>query len=273
MLYIPYRSLLDFLKNLSYYNHLTNQNISFDINGNPRTAQYTVVKLSIGAKTYNNTTIGHWTCGKNDTETKCMGPSSFKLNSTVNPSAFGSNCGSTCKQGWYKSVKDDHPDCCWTCKRCTGNKYTNTSSQYSCLQCSDDQWPNSNHTKCTDMKSEYLGFKHAPGILILAWNCFGVAMILFVIGVFVKYSESHIVKASSRHLSLLLLLGILMDFVLITSLLWEPKVIQCTAVFVLTHVSNCLVTATLFMKTNRIHRIFRKSAMTGERKPGAQTTV
>jgi hypothetical protein len=258
-----YRSLLDFLKNLSYFNNLTNQTISFDNNGNPRIAHYTVVKLEIlGNGSYNNTTIGHWTCLQNGST--CKGR---LLDSTaaVNASAFGSNCGSTCEQGSYKSVNDKYPDCCWTCQKCTGDKYTNTSGQYSCLKCPQDQWPNSNHTSCTDIEQENLDFGEPSGILILAWNCLGVVMILFVAAVFVKYSSSHIVKASSRHLSLLLLLGILVDFVLIISLLWEPNAVQCTAIFALTHISNCLVTATLFMKTNRIHRIFRKSAMTGER--------
>ncbi len=211
-----------------------------------------------------NTTIAHWTCNNTNNKT-CKGSLLDSITTVVNASAFGSNCGPTCTKGWYKSVQEEYPDCCWTCKKCTGNKFSNKTGQYSCFECSDNQWPDSNHTSCTEIEHDYLDTLSAPGILILAWNCMGVAVILFVGGVFIKYSASHIVKASSRHLSLLLLLGISVDFSMLMVLLREPNVAQCTAIFVLTHAANCLVTGTLFMKTNRIHRIFRKSAMTGEK--------
>ena len=258
-----YRSLLDFIKKLNFFNNLTNQTISFDSNGNPRVTRFTVVKLEVGNGTYNDTIIGNWTCREKNETASCEGRLSNSILEVVNPTSFNSSCGPTCTPGWYKSVKEDHPDCCWTCKRCTGNKFTNTSGQFSCDQCDDSKWPDSNHTSCAEIEHEYLDIRSAPGVLILAWNGLGVAVVLFVGGVFLKYSSSHIVKASSRQLSLLLLVGISVDFAILIALLREPNVSQCTAIFVFGHAANCLVAGTLLLKTNRIHRIFRKSAMTG----------
>ena len=250
------------MKNLSVINNLTNHTISFDTNGNPRSAHYTIVKLDIGKETdkYNETIIGNWTCEQNKPCERRLSPSIIEL---VNASSFKSNCGPTCTEGSYKSVKEEYPDCCWTCDKCTGNKITNATGKRSCDECPSDRWPNLNDTSCREIEHDYLDIRSPSGLLILVWNCFGMAIIVLVGGIFLKYGTSHIVKASSRQLSLLLLLGISMDYTFIMTQLWEPNAAKCTAVFVMSHVSDCLVTGTLFMKTNRIHRIFRKSAMTG----------
>ncbi|XP_028410654.1 metabotropic glutamate receptor 3-like [Dendronephthya gigantea] len=257
---LSHSSLLDSLKNLSFFSDFTNHTISFDGNGNPLSTHYTVEQIEVGNCNHKNKTIGRWTCLRNVT---CNGELSPNIIDIVNPASFGSSCGPKCNNGWYKSAQDEYPDCCWTCKKCTGNKYMKASDQFSCSECPVDRWPNENRTSCAEMEHDYLDILSASGVLILAWNCLGLALVLLIGGIFLKYSTSHIVKASSRQLSLLLLLGISLDFTLLIALLREPDATQCTAIFVLSHGASCLITGTLFLKTNRIHRIFRKSAMTG----------
>ena len=254
-------SILDSLRNLSFFSDLTNHTVSFDSNGNPLSTHYAVEKMEVGNGSHNNTTIGRWTCLRDAT---CTGQLSQTITEVVDAASFKSSCGPKCNSGWYKSAQDEFPDCCWTCKKCTGNKYMETSDQFSCSECPDDRWPDENRTSCAEIERDYLDILSASGALILVWICLGLAIVLLVGGVFVKYSTSHIVKASSRQLSLLLLVGISMDFALLAALLREPDAIQCTAIFVLSHGASCLISGTLFLKTNRIHRIFRKSAMTGE---------
>ena len=247
---------------MSVINSLTNDAISFDENGNPKLARFTVVKLEIGEGRNSQTIIGNWSCEKNEPCDKRLSPNITEL---VNASSFESNCGPACAPGSYKSVKEEYPDCCWTCEKCAGNTFANTSGQRSCEECPSDRWPDLNHTFCREIEHDYLGIRSASGLLILVWNCFGMLVIALVGGIFLKYGTSHIVKASSRQLSLLLLLGISIDFALIMSLLWEPNIVKCTVIFTLSRAADCLVTSTLFMKTNRIHRIFRKSAMSGKK--------
>ena len=250
-----------FLKNLNFLNHHTNNTISFDANGNPRSTHYTVLKLEVGNKTYKSTVIGNWSCRTNNTT--CERNLSRSSIEALNPGWFNSSCGPNCRPGSIRALQEEFPDCCWECQECTGNQYSNSSNQLKCLECPDDRWPDSKHTSCVEIEHDYLDTLKAPGILILIWNCLGMAVILVTAGVFLKYGSSHIVRASSRQLSFLLLLGISVDFALLMALLREPNASQCAAVFVLTHAANCLVSGTLFLKTNRIHRIFRKSAMKG----------
>lgn len=256
------RSLLPYLKNLSYFNNLTGQAVSFDDDGNPRSSHYTAAIMEVGNGEHKEVEIGNWSCSQHPIN--CTGGLlQDTVRSFINATAFRSNCGPTCDRGHYKSVHEEHPDCCWTCRKCAGNKYANTSGQLSCSQCPDDQWPDANHTSCAEIEHDHLNVLSVSGVLILAWNVAAFVLILFVTGVFLKYNSSHIVKASSRQLSMLLLLGISITLGMVMTLLQEPSAGQCFSTFVIGHAANCLVTGTLFLKTNRIHRIFRKSAMKG----------
>lgn len=247
---------------MNFTNPLTNNTVSFDSNGNPNAVHYTAVKIEVGENWYKLAPVGHWACQRN--KTACEGRLVANNTGLIDSNFFKSNCGLPCAKGEYKSVKEKFPDCCWECLRCSGNTYTNSSSQMSCSECQDDHWPNSNHTSCAKILPEFLHMNTASGILIVVWDSLGISLCVLVGVVFVRYSSSHIVRASSSQLSLLLLLGITMDFSLLISLLTEPTRKQCTTIFFLSHVTSCLLTGTLFLKTNRIHRIFRKSAMKGK---------
>ncbi|XP_046848090.1 LOW QUALITY PROTEIN: extracellular calcium-sensing receptor-like [Xenia sp. Carnegie-2017] len=253
-------SLLRNLKNLNETNHLTNQIISFDENRNPPEFRFPF-SSSITPSLYNEAKQTMTSLATGSVLGLRVRDLSGNVSSFINYHAFDSTCGINCHKGSYKLVKEDYPDCCWTCKKCTGNMYTNSSDQLSCLKCAEDRWPNDNHSSCDPIKHEYLSVFFTPGVLLLVWNILGIIGIVIISGVFVKHSSSHIVKASSRTLSLLLLLGIFMEFVIVLTSLREPQKAWCTTMFVLTHATRCLVAGTLLMKTNRIHRIFRKTAM------------
>lgn len=247
---------------MNFTNPLTNNTVSFDSNGNPNTVYYTAVKLEAGNNSYKSTLVGRWVC-QNNTRT-CSGHLIPNTSETINSTLYRSNCGTPCAQGQHKSVEDEFPECCWECVRCAVNKYSNSTGQLSCSECPSDRWPNSNHTACAKINPEFLSMSSASGISIFVWDALGVVLTILVVIVFVKYSSSHIIRASSRQLSLLLLLGISMDFSVLIFLLKEPTPIRCSVIFVLSHITSGLMSGTLFLKTNRIHRIFRKSAMTGK---------
>ena len=84
----------------------------------------------------------------------------------------------------------------------------------SCIKCNDGDGPNENKTGCEKLPIEYMQLNTPFTLVPLIFSSFGLLLTSFTIGVFVRFSETPIIKASGRELCYVLLSGIMSSYLI-----------------------------------------------------------
>ncbi|KAM3930945.1 extracellular calcium-sensing receptor-like [Leptodactylus fuscus] len=99
----------------------------------------------------------------------------------------------------------------WTfCDKCFINYSTD------CIKCPPDYWSNRNRDACIPKEVDYLSFGEPLGITFSVAAGFGICQTLLVIGVFIKYRNTPIVRANNLEVSFLLLMSLTLSFIVKT---------------------------------------------------------
>lgn len=230
----------------------------FTDKGDPVFGAYLIKNLQGNRKSKEFVTIGYW-----DGET-----SKLDLNKNVKiqwitgqSSTPVSRCSEDCQPGFYfvkSSIK-----CCWKCLKCPDDYYKDTVGNTACHQCPDGKMSTDNRTECVKVDLDFLRWQSALSITLLVFCFFGLVLVIFVIAVFRSYSKTAVVKASNRELSVVHLVSHGLIFLLPLLFIGRPTPATCVARSYLFSVLFAIVTSIMFLKTDRIVRIFNsKSRLT-----------
>ncbi|XP_018427906.1 PREDICTED: vomeronasal type-2 receptor 26-like [Nanorana parkeri] len=98
----------------------------------------------------------------------------------------------------------------------------------SCFRCPDDQWPDEKKVKCVYKTYDYLSYEHDVMALVFSLKSLTfLSMALFVLGNFIYFWDTPIVKANNRTVSFILLTSILLSFLCVFLFLGRPVDITC----------------------------------------------
>uniref|UniRef100_A0A1B8YAM4 G-protein coupled receptors family 3 profile domain-containing protein n=1 Tax=Xenopus tropicalis TaxID=8364 RepID=A0A1B8YAM4_XENTR len=136
-------------------------------------------------------------------------------------------CSEPCSPGYRKSKIEGEPPCCYDCVQCGDGEMSNTTDAVTCVKCPEDQKSNRQKTDCVPKALNYLSYMDTLGASLAS-----TAIILFittsvVLGIFVKYWETPIVRASNQHLSCLLLISLMLCFLCTLLFIGRPTQICC----------------------------------------------
>ena len=109
------------------------------------------------------------------------------------------------------------------------------------------------------MTPEYLKWSEPSALFALLISFLGIVANTFVCHIFIKYSNTSIVKSTTRELSLIILVGSYLCFFVTIPLVLKPGAITCYLVRVMPGLSLSLIYGALIIKTNRIYRILSRS--------------
>ena len=175
-----------------------------------------------------------------------------------------SQCSDPCKAKERRSRMDI--SCCWTCVACSANEYP-TYDGTRCVKCRDFFWPETKQANatCTQIQPTTPRMDTVSGAIqiALALLCLVATFVVFVF--FLYHIQSKVIKASSRELCFLMLLGIAIGFTTIIMLLAPPTGVTCRITFFMFCVSFTLLYGPLLVRAVRIFRIFNASKRTPTR--------
>ena len=143
---------------------------------------------------------------------------------------------------------------CWNCEKCDKNAVVKRNN---CISCNRDAKPDKHYKSCILLPRKTLDVRvQWQAQLILALTLTGIVFVFFTVFMFIKHRETKVVKASGREACTFILLGVLLTFVNPFIFIYPPGKIDCSLRQLMPGFAFCLCYAPLFLKVNRIYRIF-----------------
>ncbi len=248
------RDLLAYLKNVTFYG--VSGRIKFDENGD-MLGQYDIYQYLYGrSKPY--TRIGGW---DKDTEELTLSNDllrwdlfrkSFKSSNFL-PDRPESVCSKECKPKEY-AIQQELP-CCWICVTCRNNEIIVNDS--TCVACEETLWPDDmTALKCVAIEPTYMHTTDWAALSMLFTVTLGILVTAGIIFLLYKNRQHKLIKASSRELMTIIMVGIILAYLSVIFFLVKPTTASCHISHLGFNLSVGLIYAPLLLKTNRVYRIF-----------------
>ncbi|XP_077319430.1 vomeronasal type-2 receptor 26-like [Lithobates pipiens] len=190
-----------------------------------------------------------------------------RFNAKFNISRFDqkpeSQCSINCQPGTRKMQgKSIHP-CCYDCVPCSEGEISNTTDSENCIKCTEEEWPNEKKDRCIPKLLEFLPYADDISIIFIFISVLLSIVTFLVIGIFISYLNTPIVKANNRNLSFVLLVSILLSFLCVFLFLGQPLDITCILRVITFGVLFSIAVSSLLAKTIMVYIAFKAT------KPGS----
>lgn len=178
-------------------------------------------------------------------------------------------CSLECQDGQYKErailpQQTRVSRHCWECIDCTAShmyvSYEEDTVYGQCVQCQEDSTNNDKHTGCEVLPEQYLEYSEGLSVFLLILAGIGITLVILTFAAFFAKWGTPVVMASSRELSMVLLAGTLLCFAVPFVFIGRPSDVICGIRRFCPIVFLSLIFGALFIKTNRISRLFNRQA-------------
>ncbi|EDV26374.1 uncharacterized protein TRIADDRAFT_54290 [Trichoplax adhaerens] len=176
-----------------------------------------------------------------------------------------SQCSADCPPGTYR-IFSIAERCCWTCPPCPTHHYSNYTNTVHCHDCLRGWTANSNATGCLAVFRRHLRITDGPALLVVIIASIFVSLTLTTCFLVHRRRKNILITESSYLLNMLLLIGLLSNYVLPILLLIPITPLICTLSFIAFSFCTTLVLLVLLMKIANLNRI------QDERSPGENTS-
>lgn len=112
---------------------------------------------------------------------------------------------------------------------------------------------------CEKLSLEYIRWNEPASLFALLVSFIGILINTFVTHIFIKFSNTSIVKSTTKELSYIILVGSYFCYIVTIPLVLKPNGVTCYLSRILPGLSLSLVYGALITKTNRIARILSRS--------------
>ncbi|XP_031207746.1 vomeronasal type-2 receptor 116-like [Mastomys coucha] len=136
-------------------------------------------------------------------------------------------CSESCRPGFRKVTLEGKAICCYNCTPCADNEISNETDLDQCVKCPESHYANTEKNHCFQKTVSFLAYEDPLGMTLACIALCLSALTVFVIGVFVKYRDTPIVKANNRGLSYTLLITITFCLLCSLKLIGQPNAASC----------------------------------------------
>nr|XP_033771511.1 vomeronasal type-2 receptor 26-like [Geotrypetes seraphini] len=144
---------------------------------------------------------------------------------TQKPPQF--RCTPSCHPGYRKLTREGEPICCYDCIRCADGEISNQTDMDTCTTCPDDQWSNQKRDACIPKVINFLSFKEPLGITLTSIIMLLLLITAVILGIFIYYRDTPIVRANNRQLSYILLVSLILCFLCSLLFIGHPEDVTC----------------------------------------------
>ena len=175
------------------------------------------------------------------------------------------NCSEDCDPGQYRariSVGDSRVTfTCWNCTNCSRlHHYVSYETDWygECKECPENATNSSHHTGCITLEVQYLKYGNGLAVFFVIFAVFGITLVAATFVTYFVRWGTPLIMASGRELSIVLLSGLLLCFLLTFVFIGEPTNLTCGIIRFCPAVFLSMVFGSLLIKTNRISRLFNR---------------
>ncbi|XP_004648706.2 vomeronasal type-2 receptor 116-like [Octodon degus] len=143
---------------------------------------------------------------------------------TQSPSSV---CSESCNLGFRKSPQEGKPTCCFVCIPCPENEIANNTDMEQCVKCPDNQYANTQKSHCLQKAVTFLAYEDPLGQALTGMAVILTVLTSAVLGLFVKYRDTPIVRANNRGLSYTLLISLTCCFLCSLLFIGRPNTATC----------------------------------------------
>ncbi|XP_041419760.1 vomeronasal type-2 receptor 26-like [Xenopus laevis] len=136
-------------------------------------------------------------------------------------------CNDPCAPGSRKSKREGAPSCCYDCVKCVDGEMSNRTDAPECLKCPEDTKSNLQRNDCIPKEINYLSYMDSMGSSLTSITLMLFCSTAAVLGIFLKYWDTPIVRANNQNLSCILLISLMLCFFCTLLFIGRPTQICC----------------------------------------------
>ncbi|XP_063158802.1 vomeronasal type-2 receptor 26-like [Candoia aspera] len=215
-----------FLRSTSF-NNSAGEKVSFDENGSLIAGFDVINWVTFPNQSFRRVRVGKIEPAAFPKEDFTIHAEEIQWPSQFNQTRPLSLCNNMCQLGTSKAKKEGKPFCCYDCLPCPERKIANQKDMDVCIQCPDDHYPNPTQDSCIPKSQTFLSYGEPLGITLASVALSSTLLSAFILGIFVKYHNTPIVKANNRNLTYTLLISLLFSFLCGLLFIGHPEKLTC----------------------------------------------
>ncbi|OCT96502.1 hypothetical protein XELAEV_18008706mg [Xenopus laevis] len=173
-------------------------------------------------------------------------------------------CTENCVPGFRKSILPGSLLCCYKCVPCPEGEISNKPDSENCIRCEDLEWSNKKRTICIARTEVFLSYTNdVISVMFSSISVLFFFLSLLILGVFITYRHTPIVRANNRSLSFLLLVSIKLSFLSVFLFLGRPVDVTCMLRNITFGITFSIAVSSLLAKTIMVCVAFKAT------KPGS----
>ncbi|XP_062992779.1 vomeronasal type-2 receptor 26-like [Elgaria multicarinata webbii] len=215
-----------FLRRISFNNSVGDQ-VSLNEKGELESGFDIINWITFPNKSFSRVKVGMMDPWALQTREFIINEEIITWHSMFNQMPPSSVCNDNCHPSSVRKKKEGEPFCCYNCVPCPERKISNRKDMDNCIECPEDEYPNSNQDGCLPKVLNFLPYDGSLSIGLVC-TAFSFSMVTaLVLGIFIKYQNTPIVKANNCGLTYTLLISLLLGFLCSLLFIGRPQPVTC----------------------------------------------